>query len=180
MTVLLATPPITESIPGTMAGILHPKVSNRFRVLYTVTANQGEDHDQIATAMKFLSMQTVGVSVPMQCYEGAIRSTGPQRKFVDNVNTTGNLDIIIEDDVGHAVARSIKYLLRRADIQIEVQLLDGAESVVEILLYGRCKLQSVQRSSLDYSKSEAIRHTMTFLVGYSQHGVLTPAQSQEL
>lgn len=164
----------------TSTGILHPKISNRFRVLYTVTANPDEDHDQIAKAMQFLSMQTVSVKRPLERFDGAISTTGPSRRFLKNISTSGDLEVVLEDDITHAVAHSIDFLLRRSDMHIEVQMLDGAESVIEVSLYGRCKLKSLQRPVLDYSLSKAVHNTLTFSVGYAQHGVLTPFQSQEL
>lgn len=172
--------PNDEVIPGIGSGILHPKVSNRFRVLYTVTVDQEEDREQVRTAMRFLSMQTIGLKPPVQRFDGTITAHGPIHKLLTSIAVAGDLEITVEDDITHALARSIPMLLNRSEVTIEVQLLDGCEGVLEILLYGRCKLKSLARAPMECAKSEAIRHTLTFQVGYAQHGVLTPSQSQEI
>lgn len=179
MSTLLAAEAAVPPIPGTMTGILHPKVSNRFRVLFTVTALVDEDHEQIAQAMTFLTMQTIAVGIPEELHQGQISATGPARKHLQSISTKGDLTLILEDDVSHAAVRALEYLKNRTDTTIEIQKLDGNEGVVEVYLFGRCRLLSQQHSPLDYSQSTTCRRTLTIGVGYAQHGVLTPAQSQE-
>lgn len=176
---LLAAKTTDPVIPGTMSGILHPKVSNRFRVLYSVPAREGEDHDQIAQAMRFLTMQTIAVGIPLQVYNSTMRQSQSDRPYLKPIAMNGDLTIILEDDVGHAAVRALEYLMHR-DSTIEIQKLDGNEGVLEVYLFGKCGVTSQQHTPLDYSQSTTCRRTLSIRIGFVQHGVLTPEQSKEL
>lgn len=205
-------------VPTGSAGILHPKLSNKFRVTFAVGARDGEDPASVKALMDFLSMQCVAVELPEQLFTtaGVGVKRGPVRKHMKNISVKGDLLVRLQDDVTNGIAAAIDLLAdHQDDVEVAVMKLDGDEGILEAYAFGKLQLFSMKHSTLDYAAGHTTingqitdnrdlderssphrlevglhlsapgegavqEKTLTFKVGYAQHGHFTPSQSGEL
>lgn len=114
-------------------GILHPKIKNRFQVQINARDTEGLD---------CLTQQIVAV-----------------KKIIEDRNVffgieSGSFQLLIEDDVSGLASRAI-HKLRTLDFSVQINILDGAGTVIESTRFGGCRVQKVRYSDLDYSAPES-------------------------
>lgn len=154
-----------SGFPG--PGILHPKLSNKFQVLFRGALNE-EYAKQISVEeaqalIRGLAMQTLSVDLPAQVFRQVQYSpySYPAPEGFKSINHASKLSITVEDDVTNVVKRALELLQNMHNIEVLVVQLDGDEGVVEAYLFTRVYLDAIQHEKLDYASGHAVTKTLT-------------------
>jgi hypothetical protein len=146
-------------IPGVGSGILHPKMTYRFSVLFKAELNEGANADEAQAHLRHLSMQVVTVAIPTRTFDPIQRGGQLSLPQFKNISTKGDLVIEVEDDVGNKVAAAVEYVVQNCtNLTATVLKLDGNEGVLEAFKYGVI-LRSMEHSVLDYAGSGSSKIT---------------------
>ncbi len=165
-------------IPGAGAGILHPKLKNKFRVTFLNMA-------QIipGTNSRDLTMQVVTTTLPNITWEEVALHRYNSTAYVNGKHSWEPINITVEDDITGLASEVITNQMETAqrivgadldgrwlntaatgsDYKFAVRLdqLDGDEGVVSAWILEGCSVMSVDFGDRDYSASEAATITMS-------------------
>jgi hypothetical protein len=159
-------------IPGVGSGILQPKLSNRWRVLFS---NMGGGVDS-----QPLSMQAVTVTRPVLNFDEVELNRYNSKAWVAGKHNFEPMTLTVEDDVTGTATRVIQdqvqgqqwligaqgqWLAARGEGSLykfvtTLDLLDGNETVIEQWFIEGCWVQNVDYGELDYSGNDAVKITM--------------------
>jgi hypothetical protein len=160
-------------IPGVGTGILQPKLKAKWRVTF---ANLGGGVDS-----QPVSMQAITVSRPSFSFEEVQLDRYNSRAWVAGKHTFEPFTLTIEDDVTGTAARVIQeqdqkqqwligaegqWLTSAGDgsaykFVTYLDLLDGAEQVIEKWTMEGCWIQNSDYGELDYAASEVVTISLT-------------------
>lgn len=162
-------------IYGVGNGILHPKHSNRFRVLFVGmgAAANGASNTSVPND---LSLQVITVSRPQLEFEDIQLDRYNSRAYVAGKHTFSPMSMTVEDDVTNRASNAIQAQLERQQRLIGasgpwlnteatasgykfgtiVEMLDGNETVLESWKCEGCYIQSADYGSLDYASGEKV------------------------
>jgi len=118
----------TSGWPGLGNGILHPKVRNRFRVLF-----QQDDGTKLSCGND-ISIQLIKISEISQT-----RFAAPHY-----------FDIIVEDDMGSRACVALQNLFQMESFMTKIEMLDGNETVVRTNILRGCKIDRIDHGGLNY------------------------------
>lgn len=155
------------------SGILHPKISNQFNVLFhgALAENSSISPEEAEALLRGLTMQTVSVDLPDQIFKPLQKSVAPVNGF-ELLNHEGDLVITIEDDVTHVAVRALDMLRSLKSLRILVNKLDGNDHVLESYLFSGIMFKKLGHGALNYATGRAIYRTLTLDVQYMQRAVL--------
>jgi len=178
-------------IAGVGNGILHPKHKNRWRALFvglggTLGASSGVPNE--------LSMQAVTVTRPSLSYEEVQLDRYNSRAYVAGKHTFEACNMTVEDDVTNKASNAIQTQLERQQRLIgasgpwlnteataygykfgmQLEMLDGNETVVEAWKYEGCFFSAVDWTDLDYSTGEKVLINLTIRFDHTRQ-LLIPA-----
>lgn len=158
-----------SGFPGSVlgTGILHPKIRNKFHVLFRGVLN--EDYakvvsvDEAHALIRGLSMQTLSVILPAQVFRQVQYSpyAYPAPVGFKSINHASKLTITLEDDVTHVVERALELLQNMHDIEVLVMTLDADEGVLDAHLFTRVYLDAIWNGPLDYASSDTVTRILT-------------------
>jgi len=133
-------------IPGIGSGILHPKMRNRFRVLFLQNGS-----DEPIDELYPLSSQALAIDVGA---EDLNLSVEPRHR-------TGRVVVTLEDDITCSVMTALRYWQKRqtegASFDLVHDCLDGNETVVERFRFSACMMEAVQHSTWRYDVPTGMR-----------------------
>lgn len=163
---------------GVGNGVLMPKHKNRWRALFTglggaLGANSGVPND--------LSLQVVTFSRPNLSFEEVQLDRYNSRVYVPGKHTFDPCSLTVEDDITNRAATAIQTQLESQQrligasgpwlnteatalgfkFSMNLDLLDGNETIVETWKYEGCYIASVDFGDLDYSTGEKIMINLT-------------------
>lgn len=175
-------------IPGVGAGILHPRLKNKFRITFL---NMGQLVPGIANSAKNLSMQVTTITLPNLSFEEVALHRYNSVAYVAGKHTWEPISVTVEDDITGLAATVIKGQLETQQRLIGVDLdgrwlntaatgsnykfgskieqLDGDEGVVQTWILEGCMLTSADFGDRDYSASEAATITMNIRYDHARH-----------
>lgn len=136
-------------------GILMPKLSYKFKTIFSVTAIP-QELEQVESTLSVLSAQTVAVQTPTRVIRDPYVGTGKKRKLFNGIHFEGNLTLTIEDDAANKVASAVDLLVKlrsafgNEGINVMIVNLDHNEDALEAFLYTDVKFVSEERSPFDY------------------------------
>jgi hypothetical protein len=161
-------------IPQSGNGILHPKLRNRFQVVFVGLAGEGAN----------LTRQVVSANRPTLDFEEIQLNRYNSVAFVAGKHSWSELNITLEDDVTGLASLTIQRQLERqqkligsdhatgqwlntpatADaykFAVRLEMLDGNEVVTEMWNMEGAWLKAVDYSDLDYGSSDAVTISLT-------------------
>ena len=124
------------NIPNVTTGILHPKLNNRFRVLFD-TSNENDTEKLLALTNQVLQVYPFDVPIA--------------NKF--GIVETNTLVIILEDDVTNKVSTGLQLIRQYDTIDIHLELLDGNNVVLEKYIFSKCQIGGILVHGFDYAGS---------------------------
>ena len=165
-------------IPGSGAGILAPKLRNRWQVRFIGIAKAANGNGKDLTA------QTVTMSRPNLSFEEVKLDRYNSTAYVAGKHSWDPLNLTVEDDITGLAATLVQQQLETqqrligADSSngqwlnaeptasgykfgLKLELLDGNEGVVEVWKLEGAWIQSADWGELDYSASEALQISLT-------------------
>lgn len=165
-------------VAGVGNGVLHPKASNRWRILFT---GLGGVAGSSAGVPNDLSLQVITASRPSLSYEEIQLDRYNSRVYVAGKHTFDPTQLTVEDDITNRATHAIQTQLEMQQRLIgaagpwlntaptafsykfgmQLEMLDGNEAVTEAWKYEGCFLQSVNWGSLDYASGEKITIDLT-------------------
>jgi len=165
-------------IAGVGNGVLHPKHKNRWRVIFSglggvLGASTGVPND--------LSLQVITATRPSLSYEEVQLDRYNSRVYVAGKHTFEPCTMTVEDDVTNRATNAIQTQLEMQQrligatgpwlntdatamqykFAMNLEMLDGNETMVEAWVYEGCYLQSVEWGEVDYSTGEKMTINMT-------------------
>lgn len=173
-------------IPGVGAGILHPRLKNKFRITFL---NMGQL--VAGTNSRDLSMQVTNITLPNLSFEEVVLHRYNSVAYVAGKHTWEPITVTVEDDITGLAATVIKAQLETQQRLIGVDLdgrwlntaatgsdykfgakieqLDGDEGVVQTWVLEGCLLTSADFGDRDYSASEAATITINLRYDHARH-----------
>lgn len=132
--------------------MLHPKLTNRFVVLFGCQFEADEifSLQDGVDQTEMLSSAVVRVSQPNIVFGSFLpRARPPFRDIIID----GNLEITFEDDVTGRLSKALQFITKQdvGQIKIDVVKLDGGDRVLEAHVYCDIALVTLAHSVLDYS-----------------------------
>jgi hypothetical protein len=172
-------------IPGAGAGILHPRLKNKFRILFR---NIGA---AVATNGKDLTMQVTTITLPNLTFEEVALHRYNSVAYVAGKHSWEPINVTVEDDITGLAATVVKNQLETQQRLIGADLdgrwlntaktgsdykfaavidqLDGDEGVVQSWYLEGCQIMSADFGDRDYSASEAATITMSIRFDHARH-----------
>jgi hypothetical protein len=152
-------------IPGGSSGILQPKLTNKWRVLFN---NIGALADN-----RSLSVQAIEVNRPTLSWDEVELHRYNSRAWVAGKYNWAESAMIIEDDITSAASKIIQAQLQRQQFIIgvegpflaaavdghtykfsmEVDMLDGGENILESWFYEGCWIKEANYNNLAYAET---------------------------
>lgn len=170
---------------GSRSGILHPKQSYRFRVVFKNFGIPGADLKELTAGVK-----TVTRPVP-SAEEVMLHSYNSVGK-ISGKTTWGDITLTVRDDITSAVAKHVGAQMQKQfnffeqtsavaginyKFSMEVQMLDGTDGdALESWVCEGCYLKSVEYGEHDYENSDAVMISMTISLDNATH-IAGPAGS---
>lgn len=173
-------------IPGVGAGILHPRLKNKFRITFL---NMGQL--VAGTNSRDLSMQVTNITLPNLSFEEVVLHRYNSVAYIAGKHTWEPITVTVEDDITGLAATVIKAQLETQQRLIGVDLdgrwlntaatgsdykfgakieqLDGDEGVVQTWVLEGCLLTSADFGDRDYSASEAATITVNLRYDHARH-----------
>lgn len=168
-------------IPGAGAGILHPRMKNKFRLTFlgigALVPNNSRD----------LTMQVVTTTLPKITWEETAVHRYNSTAYVNGKHSFEALNVTIEDDIGGLATKVIEAQMETqqriigADLDgrwlnaaatgsdykfgAKIDILDGDEGVLATWILEGCKLNDVDFGERDYA-SAAEAATITFTLRF--------------
>jgi hypothetical protein len=165
-------------IAGVGNGVLAPKAKNRWRAIFiglggALGATAGVPND--------LSLQVITATRPSLSFEEIQQDRYNSRVYVQGKQTFEPCTMTVEDDATNRAAHAIQTQLEMQQRLIgasgpwlnvdptataykfgmQLEMLDGNETVLEAWLYEGCFFQAVDWGDLDYSTAEKMTITIT-------------------
>lgn len=165
-------------IPGAGAGILHPRLKNKFRVTFL---NIGQLVP--GANSRDLTMQVVNTTLPNISWEEVTLHRYNSTAYVAGKHSFEPINMTVEDDIGGLAVKVIEAQMETqqrivgSDLDgrwlnsaatgsdykfgARIDQLDGDETVVSSWILEGCQLSNVDFGDRDYSASEAATITMS-------------------
>jgi hypothetical protein len=163
-----------SGIPGSGNGILHPKIRNRFQIVFVGLAQAGTN----------LSAQVVTANRPQLEFEEIQLHRYNSVAWVAGKHTWSDFQVTVEDDLTGLASSVVQTQLERQQRLIgsdnangnwlnaaatasaykfaaRLEMLDGNETVTESWQMEGCWIKSVEYGDLDYGASEALTISLT-------------------
>jgi hypothetical protein len=173
-------------IPGAGAGILHPRLKNKFRITFR---NMGQ---LIAgTNSRNLTMQVTTITLPNLTFEEVALHRYNSTAYVAGKYSWEPINVTVEDDITGLAATVVKSQLETQQRIIGTDLdgrwlntaatgsdykfaavidqLDGDEGVVQTWFLEGAQIMSADFGDRDYSASEAATITMSIRFDHARH-----------
>jgi len=173
-------------IPGAGAGILHPRLKNKFRITFQ---NMGQL--VAGTNTRNLTMQVTNITLPNLTFEEVTLHRYNSTAYVAGKHSWEPISVTVEDDIGGLAATVVKAQLETQGRIIGVDLdgrwlntaatgtdykfgakieqLDGDEGVVQTWILEGCMITGADFGDRDYSASEAATITMQVRFDHARH-----------
>lgn len=173
-------------IPGAGAGILHPRLKNKFRITFR---NMGQLIP--GTNSRDLTMQTTTLTLPNLSFVEVELHRYNSVAYVAGKHTWEPISVTVEDDITGLAATVVKNQLETqqrligSDLDgrwlntaatgsdykfgVVIDQLDGDEGVVQSWILEGCFLSSADFGDRDYSASEAATITFNIRYDHSRH-----------
>ena len=160
-------------IAGVGVGVLHPKLKNKWRVLFmglggVSGSNAGVTND--------LSLQVVTVDRPNVQFEEVKLDRYNSSVYVPGKHSFDPCSMTVEDDITNRASNAIQTQLEKQQrligatgpwlntegtalaykFSMKLELLDGNEAMVEQWVYEGCYIASVNYGNMDYSTSDKV------------------------
>lgn len=175
-------------IPGVGAGILHPRLKNKFRLTFQ---GIGQLVPGIPSASRNLSMQVTNITLPNLSFEEVVLHRYNSVAYVAGKHTWEPITVTVEDDITGLAATVVKGQLETQQRLIgtdldgrwlntaatgsdykfgaKIEQLDGDEGIVQTWILEGCMLTSADFGDRDYSASEAATITMNLRYDHARH-----------
>jgi len=170
-------------IPGVGTGILQPKQKNRWRITF---ANLGGGVDS-----QPLSLQAITVTRPVTSFDEIQLDRYVSRAYIAGKYTFEPITLTFEDDVTGTASQIIQEQLQSQQWLIGAEgqflaasgegsnykfityldMLDGAEQVIERWTVEGCWLQQVDYTDLDYASGEVVIITTTIRYDHARQNI---------
>ena len=175
-------------------GLLHPKHQDRWRVIFNKIGSDGIDS-------KNLSFQAVKVNRPTLTFEEIELHRYNSRAWVAGKHSWNECEMTIEDDITGTASRVIQSQLQRQKwligsdgpylraapegsmykFSMNLDMLDGAEAVLETWQLEGCWLKVANYGDLDYRENNKVEISLTVrydnarqqLFPYTTQGIAT-------
>jgi len=175
-------------------GLLHPKHQDRWRVIFNKIGGDGVDS-------KNLSFQAVKVNRPTLTFEEIELHRYNSRAWVAGKHSWNECEMTIEDDITGTASRVIQSQLQRQKwligsdgpwlraapegsmykFSMNLDMLDGAEAVLETWQLEGCWLKVANYGDLDYRENNKVEISLTVrydnarqqLFPYTTQGIAT-------
>jgi hypothetical protein len=178
-------------IAGVGTGVLHPKHKNRWRAIF---AGLGGVSGASAGVPNDLSLQVVTVTRPNLNFEEVQLDRYNSRVYVAGKHTFEPMQLTVEDDVTNRATIAVQTQLESQQrligatgpwlntaatasaykFSIQLEQLDGNETVVETWVYEGCYIQSADYGEGDYATGEKMMINLTIRYDLT-HQILVPA-----
>ena len=139
-------------IPGVGAGILHPKLTNRFVVVFRGSPRHSQKlttDEELAAGLQALSMQVTAIKLPTIAFQG-LHGFAPNNAGMFRVGTVGRVEFQVQDDVNSVVLKTLLALRAVDDLSIIVMKTDGNDYVIDAYELRGVTLQTLEHSVLRY------------------------------
>lgn len=173
-------------IPGAGAGILHPRLKNKFRITFR---NMGAAVP--GTNSRNLTMQVTTITLPNLTFEEVALHRYNSVAYVAGKHSWEPINVTVEDDITGLAATVVKNQLETqqriigADLDgrwlntaatgsdykfgVVIDQLDGDEGVVQTWLLEGAMLMNADFGDRDYAASEAATITMSIRYDHARH-----------
>ncbi len=173
-------------IPGAGAGILHPRLKNKFRITFL---NMGRLVP--GTNSRNLTMQVTNITLPNLTFEEVVLHRYNSTAYVAGKHSWEPITVTVEDDITGLAAKVVTAQLETqqrivgSDLDgrwlntaatgsdykfgIKIDQLDGDEGVVQQWILEGAMITSADFGDRDYSASEAATITMSVRFDHARH-----------
>jgi 5-enolpyruvylshikimate-3-phosphate synthase len=173
-------------IPGAGSGILHPRLKNKFRIMFL---NMGQLIP--GTNVRNLTMQVTNITLPNLTFEEVILHRYNSTAYIAGKHSWEPISVTVEDDITGLAATVVKAQLETQQRIIGVDLdgrwlntaatgsdykfgakieqLDGDEGVVQTWILEGAMISGSDYGDRDYSASEAATITMQIRFDHARH-----------
>ena len=173
-------------IPGAGAGILHPRLKNKFRITFL---NMGRLVP--GTNSRNLTMQVTNITLPNLTFEEVVLHRYNSTAYVAGKHSWEPISVTVEDDITGLAAKVVTAQLETqqrivgSDLDgrwlntaatgsdykfgIKIDQLDGDEGVVQTWVLEGAMVVSADFGDRDYSASEAATITMSIRYDHARH-----------
>lgn len=172
-------------IPNISNGIAQPKLKNRWRITFS---NIGDGTDST-----ILSAQSTTVTRPSLSFDEVQLDRYNSRAYVLGKYTFEPMQLTLEDDISSGASRIIQGQLQKQQQLIgagsrylpatpqgrnykfitKLELMDGANEVVELWVLEGCMLQAADYGDLDYAASEQVMINLTIRYDHARQELST-------
>lgn len=170
-------------IPGVGSGVLQPKLKHRWRVTF---ANMGE-----SVSSQDVSLQAVTVTRPNISFDEVQLDRYVNRSYVAGKYTWEAMQLTVEDDVSGRASRVIQSQIQKQQWLTGVEgpylaaapegsiykfttfldMLDGAEQVIEKWTVEGCWIQTADYADLDYASSDQVQINLTLRFDHASQDI---------
>jgi hypothetical protein len=173
-------------IPGAGAGILHPRLKNKFRITFL---NMGKLVP--GSNSRNLTMQVTNITLPNLTFEEVVLHRYNSTAYVAGKHSWEPITVTVEDDITGLAATVVKAQLETqqrligSDLDgrwlntaatgsdykfgVKIDQLDGDEGVVQQWILEGAMVVSADFGDRDYSASEAATITMSVRFDHARH-----------
>lgn len=173
-------------IPGAGAGILHPRLKNKFRITFL---NLGRLVP--GTNSRNLTMQVTNITLPNLTFEEVVLHRYNSTAYVAGKHSWEPISVTVEDDITGLAAKVVTAQLETqqriigSDLDgrwlntaatgsdykfgVKIDQLDGDEGVVQQWVLEGAMVVSADFGDRDYSASEAATITMSIRFDHARH-----------
>lgn len=173
-------------IPGAGAGILHPRLKNKFRITFL---NMGVLVP--GTNSRNLTMQVTNITLPNLTFEEVVLHRYNSTAYVAGKHSWEPISVTVEDDITGLAAKVVTAQLETqqrivgSDLDgrwlntaatgsdykfgVKIDQLDGDEGVVQQWILEGAMIASSDFGDRDYSASEAATITMNIRFDHARH-----------
>lgn len=179
-------------VPGVgSGGLLHPKHQDRWRVIFNKIGGEGVDS-------KNLSFQAVKVNRPTLTFQEMELHRYNTRAWIAGKHEWNDCELTIEDDITGSASKIIQAQLQRQKWLIgvdgpwlsaapegsvykfasQIEMLDGAETVLERWYLEGCWIKVANYGDLDYSANEKVTIALTMRYDHARQELYNYASGQ--
>ena len=173
-------------IPGAGAGILHPRLKNKFRITFL---NMGKLVP--GTNSRNLTMQVTNITLPNLTFEEVVLHRYNSTAYVAGKHSWEPITVTVEDDITGLASKVVVAQLETqqrivgSDLDgrwlntaatgsdykfgVKIDQLDGDEGVVQQWVLEGAMITSTDFGDRDYSASEAATITMSLRLDHARH-----------
>jgi hypothetical protein len=156
------------------AGILHPKVANKFVVKFSATFDGVGDlsQERAVELLNALTAQLVSAQIPSR-HPGTVPLINivPRAQNFIGINTDGKASFVFEDDISNILQEGLNFIMR-PDVSVLnalIMVVDGDERVLEAYLVWDMTVRTVEHGGLDYANNSGVTKTLTTSSRQIQH-----------